>query len=85
MTSLKKKIKEYLFSVYPKEISSIGIEEFAREQGFLGETGRKRCGDLVKDGFVETRVKIITKQDGKCVEVAFHKYKKIPEQTQLII
>jgi hypothetical protein len=73
MDSLKEQIKNYLFKIYPQEMSSGDIENFAKSRNFNGETGRKRCGDLVKSGLVKTRVEIITKQDGKCVEVAFHK------------
>jgi len=73
MISLKRQIKDHLFEIYPQEMSSGDIENFAKSKGYNGETGRKRCGDLVLAGLVETRVEVITKQDGKCVEVAFHK------------
>jgi hypothetical protein len=84
MTSLKEQIKNYLFQIYPQEMSSGDIENFAKSRNFNGETGRKRCGDLVKEGFVETTTRIITKKDGKCVEVAFHKYFKPLQQAKLI-
>jgi len=71
--SLREKIKNHLESIYPKEMSSGDIEDFAKYQGYNGETGRKRCGDLVKEGLVKTIVKTIVKQDGKITEVAFHK------------
>lgn len=70
--SLKELIKNHLISIYPKEMSSWEIEEFSKEKGYLGETGRKRCGDLVKAEYVKTRVEVIVKQDGKVTEVAFH-------------
>jgi hypothetical protein len=84
MISLKEQIKNYLFQIYPREMSSGDIENFAKSRNFNGETGRKRCGDLVREGIVKTEVRIITKQDGKCVEVAFHKYYKPLEQAKLI-
>lgn len=72
MPSLKEIIKNQLISIYPKEMSSWEIEDFAKYYNYNGETGRKRCGDLVKEGFVKTRVETIVKQDGKITEVAFH-------------
>jgi len=71
--SLKELIKNQLISIYPKEMSSGDIEDFAKDNNYNGETGRKRCGDLVKEGFVKTRVEMIVKLDGKITEVAFHK------------
>lgn len=79
--SLKELIKNHLISIYPKEMSSWEIEEFSRENGYNGETGRKRTGDLVKSGLVKTRVEVMVKQDGKATEVAFHQavvYEDIP-------
>jgi len=73
MESLKQLIKNKLFEIYPQEMSSLDIENFSKENGYLGETGRKRCGDLIKSGLVETRTQIIRKLDGKSVGVAFHK------------
>lgn len=70
--SLKELIKNHLISIYPKEMSSGDIEDFAKWNGYNGETGRKRCGDLVKEGKVKTRVETIVKQDGKITDVAFH-------------
>ena len=52
--SLKELIKNHLISIYPKEMSSGDIEDFAKYYNYNGETGRKRCGDLVKEGFVKT-------------------------------
>jgi hypothetical protein len=71
--SLKELIKNHLISIYPKEMSSWEIEEYSRENGYNGETGRKRVGDLVKKGLVKTRVETIVKSDGKITEVAFHR------------
>jgi hypothetical protein len=73
MISLKEQIKNYLFDMYPQEMSSGDIENFAKSRNFNAETGRKRCGDLVKEGLVITETRVITKLDGKNVEVAFHK------------
>jgi hypothetical protein len=70
--SLKELIKSQLINIYPKEMSSGAIEDFAKYNNYNGETGRKRCGDLVKEGFVKTRVETIVKSDGKITEVAFH-------------
>lgn len=72
MLSLKNLIKDKLVSIYPKEMSSGEIEDFSKDNGYNGETGRKRCGDLVKEGFVKTRTEVIVKLDGKPVEIAFH-------------
>jgi hypothetical protein len=72
-TSLKSLILSHLKNIYPQEMSSGDIEDFASTNNYNGETGRKRCGDLIKSGLVKTETRTIIKKDGTAVIVAFHK------------
>lgn len=75
-------LRRHIFDIYPSEMSSGDVERFAREQGYLGETGRKRMADLRDDGYVETRWEAIKKQDGKTTKVSFHR--AVPERADEI-
>jgi hypothetical protein len=72
MNSLKQQLKDYIFSIYPSEMSSGDVENFAKEHHFNAETGRKRMSDLRAEGFVKTRETTIKKLGGKHTPIAFH-------------